>query len=171
MLGWRLFRHAVLMVLQNWQDAIKILVAPFVLIVLAGFGFVFVVALSGMALDGMLEGLSSGDFDGFDDQLFSSGLFWISFLALWIFVFVSFAGMVVNWHRFVLVEEYPGRVQQRIRPRQGARQIGQPLAPPVNPLPHRLRGACAIALHRRQQFQPHRHSHFRRRRGRRRALV
>ncbi|NRB35475.1 MAG: hypothetical protein HRU31_12160, partial [Rhodobacteraceae bacterium] len=54
------------------------------------------------------EGLSSGDFDGFDDQLFSSGLFWISFLALWIFVFVSFAGMVVNWHRFVLVEEYPG---------------------------------------------------------------
>ncbi len=86
MQGWKLFKHALRMVLRNWREAIRIFLAPTLLFA----GGVAVLAL-------MLATVFGGAVSA---QIFTLGLIagGLVFVTLW---------TVVAWHRFVVLEEYP----------------------------------------------------------------
>lgn len=94
MLGFKIFAHAVRMVLNNWQDALRIGLVPVVLtlgavaLVLSALGVPVRVGLvtSDVPMDGR-----------FGTAIFLSSVIWFIGI-IWIFV---------NWHRYILLSEYP----------------------------------------------------------------
>ncbi|NRB33947.1 MAG: hypothetical protein HRU31_04240, partial [Rhodobacteraceae bacterium] len=54
MLGWRLFRHAVLMILQNLQEAVKLLIAPMVIMVLGAVAGLAVLMVAGLPFEAFM---------------------------------------------------------------------------------------------------------------------
>lgn len=96
MQGWKLFKHAVRMVVGNWRDAIRIFWAPCVLIGLIFFGLARNMSNifgENFSETGTIVGTPSG------------GSIGLSFLLMLLAFFVIGWG-IVAWHRFVLVEEY-----------------------------------------------------------------
>ncbi len=86
MQGWKLFKHALRMVMGNWQEALKIFLVPSLLIVGVGVG-----------VAAILMPLSVG---GWAVQVLALLIIaaTLIFVVLW---------TVVAWHRFVLLEEVP----------------------------------------------------------------
>lgn len=112
-IGFQIFVHSVKMVLRNFSEALKISLVP------VAIGIVVLVAYATMAGDSAVmsnvvgnQGTYSTSYDGAYSGsvggLILMGLVMI-FIMLWI---------VVNWHRFVLLEEYP---QGWVPPVQGNR--------------------------------------------------
>lgn len=85
-MAWRILMHAFKMIFSNWQEAIKLSFVPFALVVVLSFGLIY---------------------------LAQSNPFVVSEWIVWGVMLVSVicsAWIAVNWHRFVLLEEYPKAV-------------------------------------------------------------
>ena len=95
MLGWKIFAHSVRMVLRNFKQALQIAVVPGLIgaAVLVGL-----VALFDIPMDS-LEGQQPSDLTG--------GTFVIFITCALLSLFVVIFWIIVAWHRFVLLEEYP----------------------------------------------------------------
>jgi len=99
MMGWRIFKHSVQMVLRNFQQALQIALLP---------GLIGMALLVGLAMvTGLWEagevsdtGLSITTPEGQDDYF---GAMLIALLIIWAIAF----WIVVSWHRYVLLEEMP----------------------------------------------------------------
>lgn len=98
MKGWAIFKHAVLMVLRNLPDVLRIFLVPYLMIV-ATFG-VF------SYLTGIWEHFEIGRTVQVPSHVLPAG-FGFFFSAMIILVSVLNLWGVTSWHRFVLLEEYP----------------------------------------------------------------
>jgi len=118
MLGWKLFRHALLMIVQNWQDAIKITLAPVVILSVIVLAFLSVNGLFSLPWDQLLTDPEAVNLDSTFGLVLKSGSFWLSLVAMVIAGLFVNAGMIVNWHRFILLEEYPSWWHSPFRSKQ-----------------------------------------------------
>ncbi|EAR53063.1 membrane protein, putative [Oceanicola granulosus HTCC2516] len=105
----QIVRHAVLMVLNNFQDAIKASVAPILI------GVAVVVGLSmalGTDLRLLLAAASTpGGADTFDETaLLNPGSALLILLVMLPLALFILGWVAVTWHRFILLEEYPDPV-------------------------------------------------------------
>ncbi len=100
MMGWRIFKHSVQMVLRNFQQALQIALVP---------GLIGMALLVGLAMvTGTWDSLQSPASDLNSDpgmaELSGFGAFGLSaVLIIWTIAF----WVVVSWHRYVLLEEMP----------------------------------------------------------------
>ncbi|KIC10270.1 hypothetical protein RA19_11135 [Leisingera sp. ANG-M1] len=99
MKAWSIFAHSLGMVIRNIKEAVQIALVP------AAIAFGVLLAL------GATAGLS---FSAFSDQaameqmlVENSGSFAGGILVFWLLIMVTMLWIVVSWHRFVLLEEYP----------------------------------------------------------------
>lgn len=99
MLGWKIFVHSVRMVLGNFRQALQIGLVPVAL----WFGGAIVVFVAASILQRLM---SSG---GPESDLFSSGntTIFLVLIVLWLGMLITACWIVVEWHRFVLLAEYP----------------------------------------------------------------
>ena len=86
MLGWQIFVHSVRMVFGNLKQVLQITVGPALIATIIIVGLV-------MALDIPPE--------AFDEN---AGGFLIF---VWVVMFVTISWILVSWHRFILLKEYP----------------------------------------------------------------
>ncbi len=105
MKGWLIFKHSFSMVLRNWQEAVKIGLLPVLMIV----GLAMLV-LRGAAFE-LIQGTNPEDME---HVFMQPGLIG-GFIAVWLFALFALLSVVVNWHRFVLLEEYPENWIPKIR--------------------------------------------------------
>jgi hypothetical protein len=100
-MGWNLVRHSFVLLFNNLGNALKVSVGPFLILI----AFVFVLTLTlGFSFDQIGPGAAM------TRQLpaeAAGGAFLGILLFLLAALFV-FAWVAVSWHRFVLLEEYPG---------------------------------------------------------------
>lgn len=97
MKGWLIFKHAFGMVLRNWREALQIGLVPVLLVVAFG-----VVVLRSAAVE-LFRGVNPEDMD----YVFSQPQVISGVLVVWLVAVMSMLWIVVNWHRFVLLEEFP----------------------------------------------------------------
>ncbi|WP_299921874.1 hypothetical protein [uncultured Pelagimonas sp.] len=97
MKGWLIFKHSFSMVLRNWQEAVKIGLLPVLMIV----GLAMLV-LRGAAFE-LMQGTNPEDMEHVFTQPGLIG----GFTAVWLFAMFAILTVIVSWHRFVLLEEYP----------------------------------------------------------------
>ncbi|CUH51488.1 hypothetical protein [Shimia marina] len=88
MQGWKLFKHALRMVTGNWREALKIFLLPSVATMAFTAVFIFILAF-------LQE-------SGFGSVLVTM----VGLVGFFLFLCVLFWPLV-NWHRFVLLEELP----------------------------------------------------------------
>lgn len=98
MLGWQIFAHSVRMVIGNLKQVLQITFGPSLVAtaVIVALFFVLDVPLDQLnTTTGELPaGVSSGSVIGF-------------LVGFMVVIFVTMFWIVVSWHRFVLLEEYP----------------------------------------------------------------
>lgn len=100
-MGGQIVVHAFRLVFRNLSDALKVSVGPYLI------GLV-VAALAMMALGGSPAAWLSGNVDMMaGDPMAAAGLGFASLVAMLVMLFIS-SWVAVAWHRFVLLEEYPG---------------------------------------------------------------
>lgn len=100
MMGWRIFKHSVQMVLRNFQQALQIALVPGVI----GMALLVGLAMVTGAWDGFQGLASNPNADPPATGLDSFGAFGLSSLIIiWVIAF----WIVVSWHRYVLLEEMP----------------------------------------------------------------
>ncbi|UWQ79284.1 hypothetical protein K3725_18640 [Leisingera sp. S132] len=99
MKAWSIFAHSLAMVFRNLREAVQIALVP------AAIAFGVLLAL------GATVGLS---FSAFSDQAVmekmlveNSGSFAGGVIVFWLLIMITMLWIVVSWHRFVLLEEYP----------------------------------------------------------------
>lgn len=97
MKGWLIFKHAFGMVLRNWREALQIGLVPALLVVAFS-----VVVLRSAAVE-LFQGVNPEDMD----YVFSRPQVVSGVLVVWLVAMVSMLWIIVNWHRFVLLEEFP----------------------------------------------------------------
>jgi hypothetical protein len=93
-MGFAIFRHALTMVFRNLLDAFKVSLIPF------GIAVVVTVFVTGTLIG---SDLLTGHIDVQDAPL---QLAVLSLLMVVVYMFL-FSWVAVNWHRFILLEEYP----------------------------------------------------------------
>ncbi len=94
MKGFTIYMHAVRMVLGNWQQALRFAALPMAIGIIAALFLDTTAIFASPSPEQMLEQANSPGF--FARQLVF--VFLLVFLSLWV---------TVNWHRYVLMEEYP----------------------------------------------------------------
>ncbi len=98
MLGLEIFVHSVRMVLRNLKQALQISVVPALIGGFLAIGLFFLFGIPfeefNSETNGFPEGVTAASFTGF-------------LLCLMAVVFGVMLWIVVSWHRFVLLEEYP----------------------------------------------------------------
>ena len=98
MLGLEIFVHSVKMVLRNLTQALQISVVPALIGGFLAIGLFFLFGIPfeefNSETNGFPEGVTAASFTGF-------------LLCLMAVVFGVMLWIVVSWHRFVLLEEYP----------------------------------------------------------------
>lgn len=97
-MGWQLIRHAVAMIWRNRRDALKVSVGPLVIGTLAIFLLGRVTGLGGIERDILF---------GADPAALSPGAAGLVLVGSAIYLVVV-SWIAVSWHRFVLIEDYPG---------------------------------------------------------------
>lgn len=97
MKGWLIFKHAFGMVLRNWREALQIGLLPVLLVVAFG------VVILGSAAVELFKGVNPEDMD----YVYSQPQMVSGALVVWLVAVMSMLWIVVNWHRFVLLEEFP----------------------------------------------------------------
>lgn len=100
MMGWRIFKHSVQMVLRNFQQALQIALVPG----LIGMSLLVGLAMVTGAWDGFQSLASNPNTDPTVSELDDLGAF--GFLSLPVIWAIAF-WIVVSWHRYVLLEEMP----------------------------------------------------------------
>lgn len=95
-MGWKIVAHSFALLFRNFADALKVSVGPFVLALLFGY---LAFRVTGVTPQMIAFGLAVG-------RLPPEAGVVISLVAV-AFLFAS-AWVAVAWHRFILLEEYPG---------------------------------------------------------------
>jgi hypothetical protein len=95
-MGWEIVRHSFAMLFRNLGNALRISVGPILIGLVAGF---LILGAFGSGVDTLTEEIEQ-------DKL-PPGLALAVLLNLFLFLFVS-AWIAVAWHRFILLEDYPG---------------------------------------------------------------
>lgn len=98
MQGWDIFNHSARLVLRNWKQALQIGLLPIAIVIAAG-----VLVLGG----DFVTTMSAGGPMMMEDDIATMARFGVKFALVWIFALFIMLTIVVNWHRFVLLEEYP----------------------------------------------------------------
>ncbi|MEM9550155.1 MAG: hypothetical protein AAGA05_03205 [Pseudomonadota bacterium] len=101
MLGWRLFKHAFLMVLRNFVPALQIFLVPSIL----AFAVIMGVAYATGFLDTFP--VSETDVSSETSPADLGTTVMLTFVVAGTTMLLFVAWTVVAWHRFVLLEEYP----------------------------------------------------------------
>lgn len=100
-MGWDLVRHSFVLLFNNLGNALKVSVGPFLILV------VLVIAVTmglGVSFEQLMQSRQTGP--GQVENL--DGGFFLAVLMILVMVLFVFAWVAVSWHRFVLLEEYPG---------------------------------------------------------------
>jgi hypothetical protein len=95
-MGWDIVRHSFAMLFRNLGNALRISVGPILIALVVGF---LILGVFGSNLDALPQDIEQG-------QLPPEIAFAV-LLILLLFIFVS-AWIAVAWHRFILLEDYPG---------------------------------------------------------------
>ena len=102
-MAFQIIRHAFRIVFGNLGDALKVSVGPYlILTVIAALGVTMIAETGGF--------LSPNSPVGVDQDMNPSAIFLILGLAVAALFVVSW--VAVSWHRFILLEEYPGWLPQ-----------------------------------------------------------
>lgn len=107
-MAFNLFKHALRMLWANLGNAARVSVVPF-LILLAVGAVIFAFAYATIG-DDFFPGFGSTDYSSGAAPVLSPGQGAFLFLAVFggiLIASVLFCWVAVNWHRFVLLEEYP----------------------------------------------------------------
>ncbi|KIC40385.1 membrane protein [Ruegeria sp. ANG-R] len=106
MLGLEIFVHSVKMVLRNLTQALQISVVPALIggLLVVGLFFMFGIPLEGIS---NVPAESSG-------AVSSGSIAMFIFCAMTVLLIIAF-WIIVSWHRFVLLEEYPSGVVPEFR--------------------------------------------------------
>lgn len=91
MQGWKIFLHALSMVLRNWREALRIALVP--------------TALGAVAL--MVAGFALPQSQVADGEVAARGPMILTGLISFLITLVAMIWVLVNWHRFILLSEYP----------------------------------------------------------------
>ncbi|ADO43810.1 hypothetical protein [Ketogulonicigenium vulgare] len=97
-LGRETVRHGISMVLRNWRQALAVSVGPALIGIACLFGLQFATGVDVFGL--MTYSPGPEEVPSFEELLTALIIFVV-------FIFIS-AWTAVSWHRFVLLEEYPG---------------------------------------------------------------
>lgn len=95
-MSWKIVAHSLSLLFRNLVDALKVSVGPIVLMVLFGW---LVFSLLGVSPQMLAFGVATGRVAPEAALAISLGLVGVLFASAWI---------AVAWHRFILLEEYPG---------------------------------------------------------------
>ncbi len=115
-MGYAIFRHAVIMVFANFGNALRVSLVP--LLVMIGAGLVVFLA-TGLNLEDLArlqETLDTADLDAEatgSDTPVAPGMIGMAVGAILVLIvlYAAIAAWIaVAWHRFILLEEYPGPV-------------------------------------------------------------
>lgn len=89
-MAWRILMHAFKMIFSNWQEAIKLSFVPFASVVALSIALVFLLEPTPNTTPSVFNGV-------------------IGIIAVLVMI-ACYAWIAVNWHRFVLLEEYPNAI-------------------------------------------------------------
>jgi hypothetical protein len=103
MMGWQIVRHSFVLLFRNLSDALKISLGPLLIGVVVAL---LVASATGLPPELLTQVTNPALMMQISQFLTGSAAFGL----LFILIMVGFitAWVAVNWHRFVLLEEYPG---------------------------------------------------------------
>lgn len=102
-MGWTIVSHSFVLLFRNLGYALKVSVGPY----LIGIA----IAMAGLILAGIPWAVFAGGFSPQGSMMVAENAGGLAFVVmLFIFVVILFVSswVAVSWHRFVLLEEYPG---------------------------------------------------------------
>lgn len=102
-MAFQIIRHAFRMVFGNLREALKVSVGPYLMLML--------VVILGIGMIGETGGMFDGSvpMGGGEPMRPAAGLIMLAMVPVFLF-FISW--VAVAWHRFILLEEYPGLLPQ-----------------------------------------------------------
>jgi hypothetical protein len=103
-MGWAIVRHSIILLFRNFGNALKVSIGPYVI----GIGLMILVAVAlGLNLQTITIAVRNPQAAG---QVLGSlgGSVAMFVIAAWAVILFVSAWVAVSWHRFVLLEEYPG---------------------------------------------------------------
>lgn len=95
-MGWQIVKHSLSMLFRNLSDALKVSVGPILLAIMLS---TVALALTGFGPDAMAMSIQRG--------VLPPGAI-MAFVFVFVVMVFTFAWVAVAWHRFILLEEYPG---------------------------------------------------------------
>ena len=101
-MGWNLVQHSFVLLFNNLGNAFKVSVGPFLILIAVVFGLTATL------------GVSFGQFIPNPEEIptqiapDAAGSLFIGIVLILVTALFVFAWIAVSWHRFVLLEEYPG---------------------------------------------------------------
>jgi len=99
-MAWNMVRHAFLMVFGNLKHSLRASIAPLAIGIIASLGIFTMFGLS-------YSDLASAQMGQVEDPMMMEEYVPAFLLMLVLYLFV-FSWVAVTWHRFILLEEYPG---------------------------------------------------------------
>jgi hypothetical protein len=102
-MGWQIVSHSFVLLFRNLADALKISIGPYLIGLVAAYGIARATGFPFGALTGTQDFITTVRIS--PDQ--AGGVILGGLLIAVLMLFVS-AWVAVSWHRFVLLEEYPG---------------------------------------------------------------
>jgi len=100
-MGWDLVRHSFVLLFNNFGDALKVSVGPFLILIALVFA---VTAMFGVSFGQLVPGM--GDPTQVSPE--AAGGVFLAVLVVLVATLFVFSWVAVSWHRYVLLEEYPG---------------------------------------------------------------
>lgn len=100
-MGWLIVAHSFRLLFRNLGEALKISVGPYLIAIV---GAALILALAGLPFDFLIR---QGT-EGLQAVAESGPMILIAALACVVLLFFVSSWVAVAWHRFVLLEEYPG---------------------------------------------------------------
>lgn len=95
-MGWKIVAHSFALLFRNLTEALKVSIGPFALAIVFG---ALAVVMAGGGPQSVLLAMDGGE---------AAPAVALALLAAMMAVVVASAWVAIAWHRFVLVEEYPG---------------------------------------------------------------
>jgi hypothetical protein len=95
-MGWEIVKHSFAMLFRNLGNAMRVSLGPIAIALLIAFAIISLLQVSAVRV---VYDVSRGEI--------SSNVAFAVILLMVVFFFVS-AWIAVSWHRFILLEEYPG---------------------------------------------------------------
>ncbi len=101
-MAWQIIKHAFVLIFNNFNQAVKVSVAPMALLVVLGL---LLLPLSGLTFDVLVSGILQGniEMDANENMTVAQAFLVLLFAVLTLFVV---GWIAVSWHRFILLEEY-----------------------------------------------------------------